>query len=148
MMISCMPASRQADCNPSILPPDADVCHEGDAATSEDRCIADELNLDRQKMFDVVSTSSGQCWSLNTYCPAPGIGPESPSDNQFKPGFSASLMLKDLTLAQKAAESKKVFTPLGCSAQQLYLEFVANGGAETDFSGIINFIKNNNRSKL
>ena len=110
--------------------------------------LADELNLDRQKMFDVVSTSSGQCWSLNTYCPAPGIGPESPSDNQFRPGFSANLMLKDLTLAQKAAGSKKVSTPLGSSAQQLYSEFVANGGAETDFSGIINFIKNNIRSKL
>ncbi len=109
--------------------------------------LADELNLDRQKMFDVVSTSSGQCWSLNTYCPATGIGPPSPSDKEYKPGFSADLMLKDLTLAQKAAESKKVFTPMGSNAQKLYLEFIAKGGSGLDFSGIINFIKSNTRIK-
>ena len=103
--------------------------------------LADELNLDRQKMFDVVSTSSGQCWSLNTYCPAPNVGPSSPSDNNYEPGFASDLMLKDLTLAQKAADSKDVFTPLGNQAQKLYLEFIAKGGSGLDFSSIIHFIK-------
>lgn len=109
--------------------------------------LADELNLDRQKMFEVVSTSSGQCWSLNTYCPASGVGPASPSDNEYKPGFASDLMLKDLTLAQKAADSKQVFTPMGSHAQKLYLEFIANGGSGIDFSGIINFIKRSSRIK-
>ena len=109
--------------------------------------LADKLNLDRQKMFDVASTSSGQCWSLNTYCPAPGVGPMSPSDNKYKPGFSSDLMLKDLTLAQEAAQSKNVFTPMGERAQKLYLDFIAKDGSGLDFSGIINFIKNNSRTK-
>ena len=72
-------------------------------ATCEAFALADDLKLDRQKLFDVVSTSSGNSWSMSTYCPAPGVGPKSPSDNNYLPGFSASLMLKDLTLSQEAA---------------------------------------------
>ena len=109
--------------------------------------LADELNLDRQKMFDVVSTSPGHCWSLNTYCPAPGVGPVSPSDNAYKPGFASDLMLKDLTLAQAAAQSKDVFTPLGEHAQKLYSNFVKTGGSGKDFSAILNFLKTNNLDK-
>jgi 3-hydroxyisobutyrate dehydrogenase len=73
-------------------------------ATCEAFALADDLALDRQKLFDVVSTSSGNSWSMSTYCPAPGVGPKSPSDNDYLPGFSAALMLKDLTLSQQAAE--------------------------------------------
>mgnify|MGYP003325483923 CR=1 FL=1 len=109
--------------------------------------LADELNLDRQKMFDVVSTSSGHCWSLNTYCPAPGVGPVSPSDNAYKPGFASDLMLKALTLAQTAAQSKDVYTPLGEHAQKLYSNFVKTGGSGKDFSAILNFLKTNNPNK-
>jgi 3-hydroxyisobutyrate dehydrogenase len=99
--------------------------------------LADKLGLDRQAMFDVVSTSSGQCWSINTYCPAPGIGPKSPADNDYKPGFAAPLMLKDLKLSQEAAGSVGAETPLGRHAAQLYAQFVAEGGADKDFSGVL-----------
>ena len=109
--------------------------------------LADKLNLDRQKMFDVVSTSSGHCWSLNTYCPAPGVGPVSPSDNAYQPGFASDLMLKDLALAQAAAKSKDVFTPLGEHAQKLYSNFVKTGGSGKDFSAILNFLKTHKLDK-
>ncbi len=99
--------------------------------------LADKLGLSRQAMFDVVSTSSGQCWSINTYCPAPGIGPKSPADNDYKPGFAAPLMVKDLNLSQDAASSVGAATPLGRHAAELYARFVAEGGAEKDFSGVL-----------
>jgi 3-hydroxyisobutyrate dehydrogenase len=99
--------------------------------------LADKLGLDRQKMFDVVSTSSGYCWSMNAYCPAPGIGPESPADNDYKAGFAAALMLKDLRLSQQAAESTDAATPLGAHATQLYESFVEEGGGEKDFSAML-----------
>lgn len=99
--------------------------------------LADKLGLDRQKMFDVVSTSSGYCWSMNAYCPAPGIGPESPADNDYKAGFAAALMLKDLKLSQQAASSTDAATPLGAHATQLYERFVEQGGAEKDFSAML-----------
>ena len=99
--------------------------------------LADKLGLSRQAMFDVVSTSSGQCWSINTYCPAPGIGPKSPADNDYKPGFAAALMLKDLNLSQEAAASAGAETPLGGHAAELYARFVAEGGADKDFSGVL-----------
>jgi 3-hydroxyisobutyrate dehydrogenase len=99
--------------------------------------LADKLGLDRKAMFDVVSTSSGRCWSIDTYCPVPGIGPQSPADNDYKPGFSAPLMLKDLKLSQRAAESVGVETPLGRHAAELYGAFVAEGGGDKDFSGIM-----------
>ncbi|MEM9050373.1 MAG: 3-hydroxyisobutyrate dehydrogenase [Pseudomonadota bacterium] len=99
--------------------------------------LADRLGLDRQAMFDVVSTSSGQCWSINTYCPAPGIGPQSPADNDYRPGFAAELMLKDLTLAQDAAESVDAPTPMGALAAALYGAFVEEEGHGRDFSAML-----------
>ena len=106
--------------------------------TCEAFALADKLGLDRQAMFDVVSTSSGQSWSMNTYCPAPGIGPQSPSDNDYKPGFSTELMLKDLRLAQDAASSVGADTPLGLAARDLYAAFVEQeDGGGKDFSAML-----------
>jgi len=99
--------------------------------------LADKLGLDRASMFDVVSTSSGYCWSLNAYCPAPGIGPTSPADNGYKPGFAAELMLKDLKLAQEAAEAVDAATPLGAHAAELYRAFVDADGRGMDFSAML-----------
>ncbi len=99
--------------------------------------LADKLGLDRQAMFDVVSTSSGACWSVTTYCPAPGIGPKSPADNDYRPGFAAELMLKDLDLSQQAAASSDAATPLGAEAARLYADFVADGGRGRDFSAML-----------
>ncbi len=99
--------------------------------------LADRMGLDRKAMFDVVSTSSGSCWSINTYCPVPGIGPQSPADNDYKPGFAASLMLKDLHLAQEAANATGAATPLGAHAAEIYERFVAEGNGGKDFSAII-----------
>lgn len=109
-------------------------------ATCEAFALADKLGLDRQKMFDVASTSSGQSWSLNTYCPAPGIGPETPADNDYIAGFAASLMLKDLNLSQQAAGD---LTPMGKHARDLYTEMVENGFADQDFSAMLPYIKKN-----
>ena len=107
-------------------------------ATCEAFALADKLGLDRQKMFDVVSTSSGYSWSMNAYCPAPGIGPQSPADNGYKPGFAADLMLKDLRLSQQAAESADADTPMGALAQALYARFVEDeDGAGRDFSAML-----------
>ena len=106
--------------------------------TCEAFALADKLGLDRQAMFDVVSTSSGQSWSMNTYCPAPGVGPKSPADNDYKPGFASDLMLKDLRLAMQAAESADADTPLGEAAMELYARFVEQeDGAGTDFSAML-----------
>ncbi len=99
--------------------------------------LADALGLERQALFDVVSTSSGSCWSMNTYCPAPGVGPQSPADNDYQPGFAAELMLKDLQLAQVAAAAGNVHTPLGAQAAGLYDAFVKAGGEGKDFSAIL-----------
>ncbi|KAF0674783.1 3-hydroxyisobutyrate dehydrogenase [Profundibacterium mesophilum] len=107
-------------------------------ATCEAFALADKLGLDRQAMFDVVSTSSGQSWSMNTYCPAPGIGPQSPADNDYAPGFAADLMLKDLRLAQQAAEGVDADTPLGLAARDLYESFVEReDGRGRDFSAML-----------
>ncbi|WP_343082156.1 3-hydroxyisobutyrate dehydrogenase [Ostreiculturibacter nitratireducens] len=107
-------------------------------ATCEAFALADKLGLDRQKMFDVVSTSSGQSWSMNTYCPAPGVGPQSPADNDYKPGFAAELMLKDLRLSQEAAEGADADTPMGALAALLYERFVEDeGGRGLDFSAML-----------
>lgn len=105
--------------------------------TCEAFALADKLGLSRQAMFDVVSTSSGYSWSMNAYCPAPGVGPQSPADNDYKPGFAAALMLKDLTLAQAAAEEAGAATPLGEQARALYETFVSDGGGEQDFSAML-----------
>ncbi len=110
-------------------------------AVCEAFAMADNLGLDRSKMFDVVSTASGSCWAINTYCPVPNVGPNTPADNNYIPGFSADLMLKDLGLAKTAAEETNSFTPLGKKAYALYENFYSKGGKGKDFSGIINFIK-------
>lgn len=107
-------------------------------ATCEAFALADKLGLDRQKMFDVVSTSSGYSWSMNAYCPAPGVGPQSPADNDYKPGFAAELMLKDLGLSQQAAEMADADTPMGARALELYRQFVeAEDGRGKDFSAML-----------
>ena len=107
-------------------------------ATCEAFALADKLGLDRQAMFDVVSTSSGYSWSMNAYCPAPGIGPQSPADNDYKPGFAAELMLKDLGLAQNAAEASDADTPMGAAALALYRQFVEDeDGRGRDFSAML-----------
>lgn len=107
-------------------------------ATCEAFALADKLGLDRGKMFDVVSTSSGYSWSMNAYCPAPGVGPKSPADNGYKPGFAAELMLKDLTLSQMAAASADADTPMGQLAAELYRRFVEEeGGRSMDFSAML-----------
>lgn len=108
------------------------------AVTCEAFALADKLGLDRARMFDVVSTSSGYSWSMNAYCPAPGVGPQSPADNGYKPGFAAELMLKDLRLSQQAADSVDAPTPIGACATQLYENFVENeGGKGRDFSALL-----------
>jgi 3-hydroxyisobutyrate dehydrogenase len=106
--------------------------------TCEAFALADKLGLDRQAMFDVVSTSSGSSWSMNTYCPAPGVGPTSPADNDYTPGFAADLMLKDLRLAMQAAEAADADTPIGEAAMRLYEAFVEReDGAGRDFSAML-----------
>ena len=115
-------------------------------ATSEAFVLADKLGLDRQAMFDVVSTSSGYSWSMNAYCPAPGIGPQSPADNDYKPGFAAELMLKDLNLSQIAAEAVDADTPMGKAATALYDSFVnAEDGKGKDFSAMLPRFETRNR---
>ena len=108
------------------------------AATCEAIALADALGLDRQALFDVVSTSSGQSWSTTTYFPAPGVGPKSPADNGYRPGFAAALMLKDLRLSQQAAEAARAETPMGAAATELYRAFVEDeDGGPRDFSALL-----------
>ena len=115
-------------------------------ATCESFALADQLGLDRQRLFDVVSTSSGSSWSMNTYCPVPDVGPQSPADNDYLPGFSANMMLKDLALAQDAASMTDTNTRLGMLALQIYQQFASQPEhAEQDFSAILNEIKNASR---
>ena len=100
--------------------------------------LADKLGLDRQAMFDVVSTSSGYSWTMNAYCPAPGVGPQSPADNGYEPGFAAELMLKDLNLSQMAAQAVDADTPMGQAATDLYAQFVEKeDGLGKDFSAML-----------
>ncbi len=107
-------------------------------ATCEAFALADKLGLERQKMFDVVSTSSGYSWSMNAYCPAPGVGPQSPADNGYEPGFAADLMLKDLRLSQQAAKAVDADTPMGAVAAALYAQFVEEeDGKGRDFSAML-----------
>lgn len=102
--------------------------------------LADRLGLDRQKLFDISSQSSGQCWSLTSYCPVPGPVPNSPANRDYQPGFAASMMLKDLRLAQQAAQSSGAATPLGAQAAALYALFCNAGSEDRDFSGIFEMI--------
>ena len=116
-------------------------------ATCEAFSLADKLGLDRQAMFDVVSTSSGYSWSMNAYCPAPGVGPTSPADNGYKPGFAAELMLKDLRLSQQAAELVDADTPMGRTARDIYAQFVeAEDGRGRDFSAMLPRFERRGRS--
>lgn len=110
-------------------------------ATCEAFALAEKLGLDLQKYYDISSVSSGQSWSMTSYCPVPGVGPETPADRDYQGGFAAPLMLKDLKLAMEAAESVHAQTPMGERAEQLYQAFVDGEGAGLDFSGIIKTLR-------
>lgn len=103
--------------------------------------LAERLGLDAQKLFDVSSKASGQCWSLTEYCPVPGPVPTSPANRGYQPGFTANMMLKDLRLAQQAAQSSGAATPLGGLAESLYALFCGTGSGEVDFSGIMRMLE-------
>jgi 3-hydroxyisobutyrate dehydrogenase len=109
--------------------------------TCEAFVLAEKLGLDAQKLFDIAAASSGQCWSLTTYCPVPGPVPTAPSNRDYGGGFASALMLKDLKLAQTAAQSAGATTPLGAEAAQLYSLFAAKGHGGLDFSGIIRMLR-------
>jgi 3-hydroxyisobutyrate dehydrogenase len=109
-------------------------------AVSEAFVLAEKLGLDHQKLFEISSKSSGQCWSMTTYCPVPGPVPTSPANRDYQPGFTAAMMLKDLKLAQDAAKAAKAQTPLGAEAAKLY-ERYAGKEAGKDFSGVIRMIR-------
>lgn len=134
---------KAVHCGPSGNGQSAKICNNmilgaTMAVTCEAFALADKLGLARDKMFDVVSTSSGSSWSMNTYCPAPGIGPQTPADNDYQPGFAADLMLKDLRLSQQAAEAANADTPMGKVATALYETFVeTEDGSGKDFSALL-----------
>ena len=109
-------------------------------ATCEAFVMAGKLGLDLQTFFDISSKASGQCWSMTSYCPVPGVGPETPADRDYEGGFAAALMLKDLRLAMEAAQSVDSYTPMGAEAETLYARFAERGGAGKDFSAIIKMI--------
>jgi 3-hydroxyisobutyrate dehydrogenase len=109
-------------------------------ATCETFALAQKLGLDPQTFFDIASQASGQCWSMTSYCPVPGVGPETPADRDYEGGFAAALMLKDLRLAMEAAKSVDAYTPMGSEAEELYTRFSDRGGAGKDFSAIIKMI--------
>jgi 3-hydroxyisobutyrate dehydrogenase len=109
-------------------------------ATCEAFVLAKKLGLDLQTFFDISSKASGQSWSMTSYCPVPGVGPETPADHDYEGGFAAALMLKDLKLAADAAQSVGAYTPMGGDAEELYQRFVDRGGGSKDFSGIIKMI--------
>jgi len=109
-------------------------------ATCETFLLAQKLGLDPQTFYDIASKASGQCWSMTSYCPVPGVGPDSPADRDYEGGFAAALMLKDLRLAMDAADSVDAYTPLGAHAEELYARFAELGGAGKDFSGIIKML--------
>jgi 3-hydroxyisobutyrate dehydrogenase len=110
-------------------------------AVAEGFVLAEKLGLDKQALFDVASTSSGQCWSLTTYCPVPGPVPTSPANNDYKPGFATALMVKDMSLSQDAAAATSAHTPLGALAAKLYGQHNAAGAESHDFSSIINMLR-------
>ena len=110
-------------------------------AVSEAFVLAEKLGLDAQKLFDIASKSSGQCWSITTYCPVPGPVPTSPANRDYQAGFTAAMMLKDLNLSQEAAKAAGAKTPLGANAVEIYSRYAASGEAGRDFSGIIQFVR-------
>jgi len=109
-------------------------------ATCEAFVLAEKLGLDLQVFFDISSKASGQSWSMTSYAPVPGVGPDTPADHDYEGGFAAALMLKDLKLAMEAAQSVGAYTPMGGEAEELYQRFVDRGGGAKDFSGIIKMI--------
>jgi 3-hydroxyisobutyrate dehydrogenase len=110
-------------------------------AVSEAFVLAEKLGLDHQKLFDISSKSSGQCWSMTTYCPVPGPVPASPANRDYQPGFTAAMMLKDLKLSQDAAQTSGARTTLGATAAKIYSDYADSGEAGRDFSGVIRFIR-------
>ena len=116
-------------------------------AVGEAFVMGEKLGLSHQSLFDVVSASSGQCWALTSYCPVPGPVPASPANNGYKPGFAAALMLKDLKLAREAANSVKVHNAIGAQAAEIYEEFAKAGHSGLDFSGIINLVREQSKSR-
>lgn len=110
-------------------------------AVGEAFVLGERLGLSHQALFDVASVSSGQCWSLTTYCPVPGPVPTSPANHDYQPGFAAALMLKDLKLSQAAAQDTGAMTPLGAKAAELYQSFADEGFADKDFSAIVNMLR-------
>ena len=110
-------------------------------AVSEAFVLGERLGLSHQALFDVASTSSGQCWALTSYCPVPGPVPASPANNGYRPGFAAALMLKDLKLSQEAAVSAGAETPLGAAASALYENFIREGSGDRDFSAIVEMLR-------
>jgi 3-hydroxyisobutyrate dehydrogenase len=112
-------------------------------AVSEAFLLAEKLGLESQKLFDVASKSSGQCWSMTNYCPVPGLVPSSPANRDYQAGFTAAMMLKDLKLAREASRSSRATTPLGAGAAALYERFVEEGHAGKDFSAIIQYLRGN-----
>jgi 3-hydroxyisobutyrate dehydrogenase len=110
-------------------------------AVCEAFVLAEKLGLDPHKLFEISSQSSGQCWSLTSYCPVPGLVPTSPANHDYRPGFTAAMMLKDLMLAQDAARLTRAVAPLGAGAAAVYQRFVDDGGGVVDFSGIIRFLR-------
>ncbi|MDQ3077243.1 MAG: 3-hydroxyisobutyrate dehydrogenase [Pseudomonadota bacterium] len=110
------------------------------AATCEAFVLAQKLGLDPQTFFDISSKASGQSWSMTSYCPVPGVGPDTPADRDYEGGFAAALMLKDLKLAVEAAQEAGAYTPMGGEAEELYERFVERGGGTKDFSALIKMI--------
>ena len=110
------------------------------AATCEAFVLAEKLGLDAQTFYDISSKASGQSWSMTSYCPVPGVGPETPADRNYEGGFATALMLKDMKLAMEAAKACGAYTPMGGEAEELYQRFVDRGGAGKDFSGLIKMI--------
>lgn len=142
--------SKQVRCGEGSAGQAAKICNNMLLATTmvgvgEAFSLGKKLGLEPQALYDVMSTSSGSCWSINTYCPVPGVGPTTPADNDYKPGFASSLMIKDATLAQVAAEASGQATPMGAHALELYKEFAAQSGEDLDFSGIITWLENMQR---
>jgi 3-hydroxyisobutyrate dehydrogenase len=110
-------------------------------AVGEAIVLAEKLGLDHQKLFDISSRSSGQCWSLTSYCPVPGPVPTSPANRDHQPSFTAEMMLKDPKLAQQAAGNSGAATPLGAEAAALYTMFANNGSGKLGFSAIIKMLR-------
>lgn len=141
---------RQVRCGEGSAGQAAKICNNMLLATTmigvgEAFSLGKKLGLEPQALYDVMSTSSGSCWSINTYCPVPGVGPTTPADNDYKPGFASSLMIKDAGLAQVAADASGQATPMGSRALELYKEFAAQSDEDMDFSAIITWLEDLNR---